>query len=111
MKTKQFNDLVKMIQADQKLVLCSKAEDYASDEERFINFHNAANLQARGNTPEAALWNMAAKHLEATQRAIGKIELGVVMPLEFWKEKLGDIRNYMILLEGLVRDRLEEEGK
>ena len=111
MNTKQFNALLRERQSLEREILVTKAGEYANDYERFANFHNAAPLQASGCTPEAALWNMVVKHIIATRDAINQINLGITMPLPFWDEKLGDIRNYMILLEGLIKDRIEMEKK
>lgn len=111
MNTKQFNALIRERQSKERDLMVTKAGEYANDDERFQNFHNAAPWQAQGCTPEAALWNMVVKHLVATRDAINQIELGVVSPLPFWDEKLGDIRNYMVLLEGLILDRISEVKK
>jgi len=111
MNHKDFNKLLINRQREERDVLVTKAGEYANDDERFANFINAAAFMASGQTPEAACWNFMAKHLVAARDGINKIELGAVMPMEFWVEKLGDIRNYCILLEGLIVDRLQEVKK
>lgn len=111
MDFKEFNKLLRERQSKEREVLVTKAGEYAHDDERFSNFHNCASWQANGRTPEAALWNMVTKHLVATRDAIDQIALGVVKPIEFWDEKLGDIRNYAVLLEGLVLDRLKKQAE
>jgi hypothetical protein len=106
MNFKEFNSLVRERQSKERELMVTKAGEYANDDERFSNFINCASWQAQGRTPEAALWNMLTKHLVATRDAIDQLALGVVKPYPFWDEKLGDIRNYSVLLEGLIKDRI-----
>jgi hypothetical protein len=111
MNHKDFSKLLRERQSKERDVMVTKAGEYANDDERFSNFHNGAPFMASGNTPEACLWNYLSKHLVAVRDAINQIELGVVKPMEFWDEKLGDMRNYSVLLEGLITDRLRAVNK
>jgi len=109
MDYKEFNKIFRARQAFERDQMITKSSEYASDADRLANFHNAAEFQALGRTPEAALWNMLVKHLVATRDAIDLLALGVVKPQSFWQEKLGDTRNYMVLLEALIAERQEEK--
>ena len=54
-------------------------------------------------TPEMALWGMWCKHLVSVKDLINFP--GDATP-ELIKEKLGDVINYALLLEGLLTDRM-----
>jgi hypothetical protein len=80
-------------------VLARKGVIYSSDEDRLSNFKSVGAMKKE--TPQKALWGMVAKHIIATQDMIdsGKI------PTAGWiNEYLGDIHNYMHLLEGVWED-------
>ena len=77
-------------------VLAGKAMEYASGIDRFHNFNVAG--AAKGETPEQALWGMFMKHFVSVQDMVqsGK------RPNQAWiDEKLSDMINYLLLLEGL----------
>jgi hypothetical protein len=84
-------------------VLCSKAREYAQGEDRLVNFKTAAAFQ--GCTPERALWGMASKHLVALSDFMAMLDACEDPPAAWWEEKLGDAINYLILLDGLLRER------
>ena len=82
-----------------KELMGEKQQQYASDQDRFENFHDVAAMNQC--TPAQALWGMVSKHIIATRNiALGE---GPVDP-EQMIEKLGDIIVYMLLLEGVLRD-------
>ena len=109
MNHKEFNALVRDTHREEKEMIVTKAGEYASDAERFSNFIHGAEFMASGRTPEAACWNWMAKHLVATLDAIDALAVGAVKPLEFWEEKLGDVRVYALILEGIIKDRLNKK--
>lgn len=106
MHVEDFNKIVDQNHKYEHITLVEKAKEYAEPTNRFRNFNNMAHFMAQGNTPEAACWNVMAKHLEATMSAVSKLAEGTVQPIEFWVEKLGDIRIYSLLLMGLIEERL-----
>lgn len=110
MHSEDFDKVVLKNHRYEGKTLIEKAKEYAEPTDRFRNFRNMAHFQARGNTPEAALWNAMTKHLEATMSAISKISEGQMQPMEFWNEKLGDIRIYSLLLLGMVEERIGKEN-
>jgi len=71
-----------------------------------------------GCTPKEALWGFVSKHIIATQSFIkrdaqrisaprssmGFTVGGSFVPYSQWEEKIGDIRAYLLLLDGLVRE-------
>lgn len=86
-----------------KTTLDKKAGEYSSDEDRLYNFKQAAAIM--GVEPQEALWGMAVKHLVSVQDLVYK-------NLENTKanvnEKIGDLINYLILLEALLSEEREE---
>lgn len=87
--------------------LAYKAEEYATDKDRFHNFKVAGRI---GNkTPEQALKGMMLKHEVSVQDMIGWSQTA---PEKITRAlidlKLGDNINYLLLLEGLFRERIGE---
>jgi hypothetical protein len=80
-------------------VLLTKAEEYASDEDRLHNFKLASHLT--GGTPEQALWGFLVKHLVSIHDMVLN---GKEYSFEVWDEKIGDSINYLILLKALVEE-------
>lgn len=80
-------------------MLKSKASEYATGEDRLSNFKTAAAL--RGVSPADALMGMLAKHMVSVADM-------VKTPNDYtpaiWDEKLRDVRNYTILLKGVLID-------
>lgn len=99
MLAKDFDNLVaEEIEASVEM-LKAKAAEYASDTDRLSNFKTAAAL--RGVSPADALMGMLAKHMVSVADM-------VKTPNDYapatWDEKLRDVRNYTILLKGVLID-------
>ena len=88
-----------------KEVLCKKADEYARGD-RLSNFKKAAG--AMSCTPEKALVGMLMKHIISIVDFVDDIEKGQVASRAQFDEKFGDAINYVILLDGLVTERLED---
>lgn len=82
-----------------KRVLLRKQIEYAGIEDRLEQFHRAAS--ALGINPCEALLGMATKHITSIAD-MAKDPLAFSM--KKWREKTGDLRNYTILLEALLKD-------
>ena len=105
MTNKEFQELLKKRLSSIKAVLGQKAKEYASDGDRLHNFKMAARI--KGESPAQALWGMAMKHLVSV---VDLIE-GNQEPTEAMvDEKIGDLVNYMILLEALFKDGQDYES-
>jgi len=85
-------------------ILSMKAKEYASKTDRFHNFRVAA--RKMNTTPEIALQGMMAKHEVAV---LDMIEAPESVTEEMINEKIGDNINYLILLEGLLKERLKND--
>lgn len=92
-----------------KNVLSSKSAEYSKANDKHYNFKRAAEIIRK--TPETALWGMYLKHLVSIQDIVEKIEeTGNPPKLEILEEKIGDAINYMILLETLIQERIENDS-
>jgi hypothetical protein len=101
-----IDDTIKNIQD----VLKQKANEYASEKSRFHNFEVAG--RKLNVTPEKALLGMMIKHevsvedmVEWADQHPEKLSIGLI------NEKIGDNINYLILLKGLLINRVESLPK
>ena len=76
-----------------------KQGEYAT-EDRLHNFNVAARLL--GCTPHTALAGMMAKHTVSVYDLIQRHEKDEHIPIELWREKIGDHINYLLLLTAMV---------
>ena len=86
--------------------LAVKAFEYATEKSRFHNFEVAG--RKLDKTPEKALMGMKVKHdvsvddlVEWADKCPEKLNDHII------NEKIGDNINYLILLEGLLKERVE----
>ena len=101
MTADKFNEIV-MDRLDACLkMLCTKADEYAT-EDRLHNFKVAAELQ--NCTPITALGGMMCKHTVSVYDLIREHEAGKSISSEMWAEKIGDSINYLLLLTALVAE-------
>lgn len=88
-----------------EVILGSKAKEYATDTDRYHNFRVAARMA--NTTPEKALKGMMLKHEVSVNDLIEWSESAPErITEELIDEKIGDNINYLILLEGLLRERI-----
>lgn len=80
-------------------VLLSKHAEYATEDD-FHNFNVAASIQ--NITPEQALIGMMDKHVVSVHDLVNEAAEGKIVPVEVWKEKIGDNINYLLLLWAMV---------
>lgn len=84
--------------------LGSKGHEYArGNNDRLVNFKRAG--ASLGCTPERALIGMVVKHWGSIVALVDELTAETAVDEDIWNEKLGDVINYMILLEGLVKER------
>lgn len=84
-------------------VLEAKAKGISLGGDRLHNFKIAAHMA--GITPEQALMSMDLKHRVCIE---DMVEQRVPLTAELITEKIGDHINYMILLEALLTEKLEQ---
>jgi hypothetical protein len=104
MNTEKFNEVVDANIAAIKSTLSTKADEYARGD-RLSNFKKIAAF--RNTTPEEALVGMVIKHIAALDDFVTDLDSGHVQQYPRWREKIGDIQNYMVLLDALVIERME----
>jgi hypothetical protein len=105
MNAEDFNELVLARLTQCEETLCRKAGEYASDEDRLHNFKAAGRVL--NISPIAALRGMKVKHDVSVDDICNRMEADplYVPSKELLAEKIGDIHNYDLLLEGLIEDR------
>ena len=102
MNVENFDKVVENRLKDIKRILGSKGKEYSSDTDRLYNFKRAAKMN--NTTPEKALWGMATKHLVSVVDIIHDIDDGKAVSIDMIEEKIGDMINYLILLEALLKE-------
>jgi len=100
MKQKEFDKLVEHRMEVCKETLGLKAKHYATVGDRLHNFKDGAFIN--NCTPEQYALSLVTKHIVAIKDAILS---GKLMSEEFAEEKIGDIINYMLLIEALNTER------
>ena len=98
MKSEEFNQLFEDAVAQERVTLGVKREEYAGNSDRLENFHTGSEIT--GLTPMQTLWGYLAKHLASVRDIVN----GKVVSREVLREKIGDSRNYLVLLEALALD-------
>lgn len=99
MNTPDFNKVVEDQLNRIQNVLIKKAAEYNLDTDRLSVFKHAAAVSEE--TPEQALYGFMLKHIISVTDMINS---GGTYSEELWNEKITDICNYLILLQGLLRD-------
>ena len=95
----KFVELVSDREETSRAVLDRKGAVYSSSNDRLHNFKSVGAMKKE--TPQKALWGMVAKHIIATQDMVNSGKT----PTAGWiNEYLGDIHNYMYLLEAIWED-------
>ena len=102
MKVEDFEGVLESSLDRSRVILTEKASEYASDGDRLANFKQAAG--ALEVNPMEALVAFMTKHYVSVVKMSRNPH---IYPLPMWNEKLGDLRNYTILADALVRDMRE----
>lgn len=106
MTSEEFDMVLSFRLSNIQEVLGKKAAEYAIGGDRLHNFELASKLS--GQTRERALWGMAMKHLVSVVDLIEQHEEYDKTPTEYMvNEKIGDLINYLILLEASFKNRIE----
>ena len=92
----QFEKVLQNRCLSMRKTLSIKAEEYSKGSNRYHNFNVAARIL--GTTPEKALLGMWMKHIVSVLDMIAEEK---PMDEKVIDEKIGDLINYAVLLEGL----------
>ena len=107
MNVKDFNKLLEARIKMTREVLDSKNKEYASDVDKLHNFKRAGKMLQIA--PEYALVGMMVKHTISILDIVDKINNNKEYPTkEMIEEKVGDNVNYLILLEALIKEHIDE---
>lgn len=82
-----------------KFILGQKAKEYVRNNDRLHNFNTGAKESRTNETREDVLYGMMRKHLISLNDILDDVRNHKPITSEIVNEKIGDIINYMILLE------------
>lgn len=100
----EFQKMFKEANERRGKLLSAKNAEYARGGDKLSNFKKAGAMDL--TTPEHALWGMNRKHIISVTDMVNDLQAGLPMPpLNKWREKLDDLRNYCDLLEALLIER------
>lgn len=107
MKEQEFQEILHQRLKKIEQTLASKAEEYAADGDKLHNFNVGARIT--GQIRERVLWGFALKHYISFMDILDDIELGKLPTKERVDEKLGDLINYLVLVEASIKDKINNE--
>ena len=87
------------------LMIGEKHEEYSRNNDKLYNFKRAGEIQRC--IPERALIGMLSKHLVSMLDIVDDLEEGGIPEEGILTEKITDSINYLVLLEGLIKERLK----
>ena len=91
-----------------KTSLVAKNEEYANAINVFSAFERGTEMSLH-NTREAVAWELMVKHLSSIQLIVNNQEKHQKLPdVLTVDEKIGDAINYLILLEGMLKENVEK---
>jgi hypothetical protein len=90
--------------AQERETLVNKAKEYAPDgADRFANFRRGAEMLR--TSPEETAWAYMVKHLVSIEDLVlGRSKFN---SRYYVREKIGDARNYLLLIEALLGERIQ----
>lgn len=88
-------------------VLTKKRKEYNGEVNVFHNFDDGVGLST-SNTNVGVAWGYLTKHLQSLKDIVRAVEEERTDHLtsEFLDEKFGDVQNYILLIEGMVRQKI-----
>ena len=105
MNQKAFTTLLEKIFDRSRQVLARKRAEYIHNQDVFSSFKKGTQMSFH-SMPEKVAWEYACKHLESIKSMIDNIDKGEEPDADLINEKFGDTINYLILIEGMLKDRL-----
>ena len=103
MTYKEFQSLLEKRFDKTRETYSKKMNEYATDLDVFQSFREGVGFSFQ-NTPEGVAWEYACKHFESIKNIISKCPHEVPTD-DLLEEKIGDAINYLIILEGLIKER------
>ena len=103
MTYKEFQSLLEKRFDKTRETYSKKMNEYATDLDVFQSFKKGVGFSFH-DTPEGVAWEYACKHFESIKNIISKCPHEVPTD-DLLEEKIGDAINYLIILEGLIKER------
>lgn len=103
MNTLEFDTIVAIRCGKIEETLSIKAKEYVRGDDRLHNFNRGAEIS--GISRERVLHGFMLKHFISYLDMLDDIDKGITPSAEYVDEKIGDIINYMVLLEASIKDR------
>ena len=104
MTEQEFQEVLDARLTKIKETLSSKAKEYATDNDKLHNFNVGARLT--GQTRERVLWGFALKHYISFLDILDNLDKGKLPSEAMVDEKVGDLINYLVLVEASIKDRI-----
>ena len=106
MNRNEFNKIVERRKDLITSVLQTKGKEYQSGNDVFHNFKLSTGISLH-RQPEKVGWEFMTKHLTSIRDMVVKTGTEEFNPTEeLIEEKIGDAINYLILLEGMLKERV-----
>lgn len=104
----EFTELVCLLLDECVNTLRERAKCYAKNDDAFHNFNVAA--RKRNTTPEDALMGMKVKHTVSIDDIVEGVKSGELPELSVLEEKIKDEINYLLLLYGMITERITKKS-
>ena len=109
MDTITFQKIYRAIVERESVVLDNKSIHYESKTDKLRNFKIGATLAE--SSQATFLKQLFIKHLTSIFIYIDEMDNGTITPIEKWSESISDARNYLALLEMVVREEMMNRDK
>jgi hypothetical protein len=107
MKDREFQEVLQQRLKKIEQTLGQKAKEYAAEGDKLHNFNVGARIT--GQIREKVLWGFALKHYISFLDILDNVEKGKLPTEEMVDQKIGDLINYLVLVEASLKDRIDGE--
>jgi hypothetical protein len=105
MKEQEFQEVLQQRLKKIEQTLSQKAKEYAAEGDKLHNFNVGARMT--GQIREKVLWGFALKHYISFLDILDNVEKGKLPTEEMVDQKIGDLINYLVLVEASLKDRID----
>jgi hypothetical protein len=107
MKEQEFQEVLQQRLKKIEQTLSQKAKEYAAEGDKLHNFNVGARMT--GQIREKVLWGFALKHYISFMDILDDMELGRLPSEAMVDEKIGDLVNYLVLVEASIKDKINKQ--
>ena len=107
MNGKEFNEILDIRLKKTKEILSSKSKEYSTDSNKLHNFDRGASMT--GKIREEVILGFALKHHISILDMVDNINNNILPTEVLVDEKIGDLINYLILLEASIKERIGDK--